>query len=258
MLQLYSDDLPSLSPLFFTYFSLGIDVVTSFRMKRENLQELFLRQDVSSCKKIEITYVKHNNHIYIYCRKRSNYTESKPFFNTSDILANYELLAQWNILLFYTSASLFNPCVTNILFLFALWPSKAALCSVCPQAILTSFPCIVWATLIPQVWQSLSSLFYQHPLFFPQLLFKAPKSTLEALCEFSAAFWMKNFLIYWFWRRNFRHFSITEILEICEGFFSAAVSPEIAMCPSTLNHSSGVLLINFCSIFHYSGNGILT
>lgn len=50
---------------FSIYFSLGIDVVTSFCMKRENFQELFLRQDVSGCKKIEITYVKHNSHIYI-------------------------------------------------------------------------------------------------------------------------------------------------------------------------------------------------
>lgn len=49
---------------FSTYFSLGIDV-TSFHMKRENLHELFLRQDISGCKKIEITYVKHNSPIYI-------------------------------------------------------------------------------------------------------------------------------------------------------------------------------------------------
>lgn len=79
MLQLYSDDLPSLSPLFFTYFSLGIDVVTSFRMKRENLQELFLRQDVSSCKKIEITYVKHNNHIYILQKEKQLYWKQTIF-----------------------------------------------------------------------------------------------------------------------------------------------------------------------------------
>lgn len=58
---------------FSTYFSLGIDVVISFHMKRENLHELFLRQDISGCKKIEIIYVKHNSHIYILQKEKQLY-----------------------------------------------------------------------------------------------------------------------------------------------------------------------------------------
>lgn len=57
---------------FSTCFSLGIDVVTSFHMKRENLHELFLRHDISGCKKIEITYVKHNSQ-YILQKEKQLY-----------------------------------------------------------------------------------------------------------------------------------------------------------------------------------------
>lgn len=66
---------------------------------------------------------------------------------------------------------------------------QAEQCSVpsVPPAIQTSSAC-VWTTLTPQVWQSLSSIFYKHPLFFLKFLFRAPESSLEALCGLSAAF----------------------------------------------------------------------
>jgi len=70
------------------YFSLGVDIVKSFYMKGENLHELFLMQDISGCKKVEIISVKHS--IQIYCRKISNYVESAEFvLSSSDTLANY-------------------------------------------------------------------------------------------------------------------------------------------------------------------------
>lgn len=81
-------------------------------MKTENLREIFLVQDISVCKKMEMTAVKHS--IHIYCRKTSNYIEGAQFvLNCSDVIV---WLIINSLLSRASSASLFNQCETEGLY----------------------------------------------------------------------------------------------------------------------------------------------
>lgn len=112
-----------------TYFSLGVDVVTSFHMKRENLHELILRQDVSGCKKFEITYVKYMTVVIHTAEREAIILKAHNLFSTPLIfrLIMNSLLSE-TLSFSCSSASLFKPCVTNTL---PLWPSRAMLSAQC-------------------------------------------------------------------------------------------------------------------------------